>query len=175
MEYNAKKMNTILNNLNENGTVEIFSTLKQLPLLAQAIHNILQVGDWVFLDGDLGSGKTALAKELSVLFGLQNFFTSPTFSILNNEKLPTAIRGVEQLLHLDLYRLKSGKELYYIGLEQEFRVENSIALFEWPDVLDEEEWENFFNITGCSRPKRILRIQIDGSEGERSYVFSFLT
>ena len=50
------------------------SSLEQLPQLAKTVVDSLQAGDWLFLDGDLGSGKTALAKEISLLFGVKNFW-----------------------------------------------------------------------------------------------------
>ena len=149
------------------------SSLEQLPQLAKTVVDSLQAGDWLFLDGDLGSGKTALAKEISLLFGVKNFFTSPTFSILNTEKLPAPVRNIQTLLHLDLYRLKSGKELCFVGLEQEFNAQNSIALFEWPNILDEEEWNTFFKLTNCNNPKRILHISIEGHSDARSYSFNW--
>lgn len=149
------------------------SSLKELPHLAKTVVDSLQAGDWLFLDGDLGSGKTALAKEISILFGVQNYFTSPTFSILNTEKLPTPVRGIHTLLHLDLYRLKSGNELCYIGLENEFNSQNSIALFEWPNVLDSQDWISFFTLTRCAKPNRILNISIEGDNENREYSFKW--
>lgn len=162
-----------LNNLKKENII-VTVTLEQLPQLAKRVGEFLQAGDWLFLDGDLGSGKTALAKEISLYFGVKNFFISPTFSILHNEKLPIAKGKIENLLHLDLYRLKSGKELCFIGLEQEFNVKNSIAIFEWPDVIDEEEWEHFFSFTGCTKPTRIINIKIEINNKKRNYELSLL-
>lgn len=145
------------------------ASVSELPQVAKTIFEFVNAGDWLFLDGDLGSGKTALSKEISILFGIQNSFTSPTFSILNSEKLPKSINEIQTLLHLDLYRLKSGQELCFIGLEQEFKLENTIAIFEWPHILDEDEWNSFFYITHCAKPKRILSIHIDGQGDYRNY------
>jgi tRNA threonylcarbamoyladenosine biosynthesis protein TsaE len=146
--------------------------LEQLPLFANAIGVLLQPGDWLFLDGDLGSGKTTLTKEISLYFGVKNFFTSPTFSIIHSEKISQPKNKIHKLLHLDLYRLKSGKELCFIGLEQEFHPQNSVAIFEWPDVLDEQDWEYFFRTTGCAKPTKVLNIKIDGNKESRTYEVS---
>ena len=159
--------------LNNHEKITYSSTLEQLPLLVKMICEFLQAGDWVFLDGDLGSGKTALTKEISLAFGVKNFFTSPTFSIFNTEKLPQPIGNIHKLLHLDLYRLKSGKELCFIGLEQEFNPKNSVVIFEWPDILEAQDWDYFFSMTGCVKPTRILNIIIGGNNAERTYEFSF--
>jgi tRNA threonylcarbamoyladenosine biosynthesis protein TsaE len=144
---------------------EINLRFHEIPEFANIICANLEPGDWLFLDGDLGSGKTAFTKELSISLGANEFSTSPTFSILNSELL-NPLKGIKnskilKLIHLDLYRLKNGKELIYLGLENEFNLNSSICVFEWPYNVEEEDFESLFNVTKCPRPKRIIEILIN--------------
>lgn len=170
------KINTLLNNKNS-FSIEI--SLIDLHNFSEVITTFLAPGDWVFLDGDLGSGKTAFTKELSICLGAEEFSISPTFSILNIEKL-NPIKGIKNkdenistLLHLDLYRLKTGKELLYIGLENEFHLNSSVCVFEWPYNVDEEDFEYFFKITKCARPKRIIEIGIELNSDGKKRIYTF--
>ncbi|WP_338635971.1 tRNA (adenosine(37)-N6)-threonylcarbamoyltransferase complex ATPase subunit type 1 TsaE [Spirobacillus cienkowskii] len=169
--------NILNSNNNFNFTIEI--ELSELHILAESIIPCLLPGDWIFLDGDLGSGKTALTKQLSIALGAESFSTSPTFSILNTETLNKEKSildksiNLNKLIHLDLYRLKSGKELNFLGLEDEFNLSSSICIIEWPYNIDESDYENFFKLTKCPKPKRILEISIELTEDPliRSYAF----
>ncbi len=84
-------------------------------------------GTAFFLQGDLGVGKTVLAKAIGKGMGVPpEEMRSPSFSILNTH------RGSSKILHhLDLYRLESA-ELDDIGVEDLFD-EDSIVIIEWPE------------------------------------------
>ncbi len=153
-------------------TFTLTSDSNQIQSVAKEILNLVDVGDWIFLDGDMGAGKTTLAKEISLLLGTKDFLTSPTFSILNSVKTQTNFKNIQQIIHLDLYRLKSSKELCFIGLEEEFNSKKCIGIFEWPDLIDDEGWEYFFNLTNCPRPKKIINIKIEGVENTRKYIIN---
>ncbi len=173
MQCTIENFEDKLKKISINKIISISASLVDLPQLTKIIGNFLQAGDWLFLDGDLGAGKTALAKEISIFFGVKNYFTSPTFSILNSESVEGS-GSIQKILHLDLYRLKSGKELCFIGLEEEFKVKSTLAIFEWPDVIEKEEWEYFFTVTTCAKPKRIIVIKIEELSCARNYEFSLL-
>jgi tRNA threonylcarbamoyladenosine biosynthesis protein TsaE len=84
-------------------------------------------GTAFFLQGELGVGKTVLAKAIGNGLGvLPEEMRSPSFSILNTH------HGSSRILHhLDLYRLESAK-LDDIGVEELFD-EDSVIIIEWPD------------------------------------------
>lgn len=144
-------------------------TEEELPQFAKSFSTKLQPGEWIFLNGDMGAGKTAFAREISRALGVQNFLTSPTFSILHEELLSQPFQQITKLCHLDLYRLKSGKELCFIGLEEAFHKKNTVCLFEWPCVMEEDDWQFFFQTTGCARPTRIWHIHIENEGNARKY------
>lgn len=120
----------------------------------------LQPGDWVWLDGDLGAGKTTFVQLLAKRLGVSENVVSPTFSLMNvYAKLQNAA-AIEKLIHLDLYRIKKGSELLYVGLEQEAS-RQVVVLIEWPTQVDDDAWNEFFQATGCVRPLRSHHIGIE--------------
>lgn len=86
-------------------------------------------GDVIYLQGDLGMGKSALARGLIRALTTSNQdVPSPTFTLVQSYDTP----GFE-LLHLDLYRLKSPEEAYEFGLDE--ALGHAVLVIEWPDRL----------------------------------------
>ena len=142
--------------------------------VANALLPHLCAQTWVFLEGDLGAGKTTFTQTLLELLGAQDAARSPTFSILDVAVLSPPWHGVTRVLHLDLYRIVSGRELCYLGLEQEFTA-HSLALFEWASQVDREDWTTFMATTGCRPPKRVFELTISRVQdlpGERHYLLT---
>jgi tRNA threonylcarbamoyladenosine biosynthesis protein TsaE len=81
----------------------------------------------VYLHGDLGAGKTTLARGLLRALGEQGAVRSPTYGLLA-EYTPPAGRVV----HLDLYRLQSPAELPALGLADHL-ADSRLWLIEWPE------------------------------------------
>ena len=81
----------------------------------------------IFLDGDLGAGKTTLSKGLLRGWGYEGVVTSPTFTLLESYELETAT-----VYHFDLYRMEQAEELEMIGARELFNPD-SICLIEWPE------------------------------------------
>ena len=86
----------------------------------------------VFLEGDLGAGKTTFVQMLLKHLGFSGHVPSPSYSIVNTYAL-----GQIQVAHADFYRLDSQESLDLIGWD--LVVESSkIVLIEWPGILDED-------------------------------------
>lgn len=105
--------------------------------LGTAIGEALEPGDLVLLDGDLGAGKTFLARAIARALGVpsRQAIASPTFTLVQEYTVP---KGT--LLHVDLYRLRSDHELPDIrrlGLPER-RGEGAILLVEWGKGLASE-------------------------------------
>ena len=94
---------------------------------AAALAPLLRRGDVVALAGDLGAGKTALARAvIRARAGSSIEVPSPTFTLLQTYPLP----GLA-LAHADLYRIEDPDEMAEIGLEAAW--EEGCLLVEWPE------------------------------------------
>ena len=133
----------------------ILSSMKDTIQFGQLLAENVVAGDTVLLSGDVGVGKTALARSciqarLSEIGAMEDV-PSPTYTLVQVYDLTTT-----QIWHADLYRLNSIDELYELGLDQAF--EESICLIEWPNLL------------GSLRPEGALSLQMDAIDDDRRRV-----
>ena len=101
--------------------------------LAEDLAAILKPGDCLCLDGDLGAGKTTLARALirAVADSPALEVPSPTFTLVQSYETDRLT-----IHHFDLYRLAGPDELFEIGFDDALR--GGVALVEWPERGDEE-------------------------------------
>ncbi len=116
------------------------TSLEETYAFGRRFAQRLAVGDCVALVGDLGAGKTALARGIAMGLGLadQRMVSSPTFVLV--QEYPTQ----PKLFHIDLYRLRQPAiELADLGLDE--MLEEGIVLIEWADraedALPKKRWE----------------------------------
>lgn len=92
------------------------------------------------LRGDLGVGKSTLARAIAQGAGVEGDVPSPTFNLLFRYDTPTGVR----VQHLDLYRLERPDEVWDLGW-QELGAPDDLVLIEWPDraeaLLPSPRWD----------------------------------
>jgi tRNA threonylcarbamoyladenosine biosynthesis protein TsaE len=96
--------------------------------LGAALARVAQPGDRLCLWGDLGAGKTQLAKGFATGLGITATVNSPTFILV------AEYPGRLHLFHVDLYRLADARDAVADGLLDE-RQADGVTLVEWPERL----------------------------------------
>ncbi len=97
--------------------------------LGHRLAAVLKAGDVLCLAGDLGAGKTTLARQIIAdLCGIDDA-PSPTYTIIQVYETEAHV----PLWHVDLYRIEAPRELAELGLEDAF--DEAITLIEWPERL----------------------------------------
>ena len=138
------------------------SSLKDLHKFTNKISEIILPGDYLFLFGEIGVGKTTFARQLINVFELKNNIKksevpSPTFNILFEYELKDFI-----IKHYDLYRLKNEEEIKNLEL---FEIEEkNITLIEWPELIKNKPANRidlFFKYTKDMK-QRVLDIKLAG-------------
>ena len=94
--------------------------------LGRRLGALLRAGDVVVLDGDLGSGKTVMAKGIADALGVTEPVVSPTFTVVREYDAPLP------LVHVDVYRLDHLQELHDLGFDDLVGGE-AVTVVEWGD------------------------------------------
>ena len=122
--------------------------LEATARLGAGIAAGLKPGDAVALWGDLGAGKTTLARAILKSLGVMDEVPSPTFTLVQSYDT------VPKVAHFDLYRLKSAREIEELGLEDALL--DGAVLVEWPERAPE------------ALPPDALHVRLGQSEGLRN-------
>lgn len=128
--------------------------------LGATLSLLLQGGDVVLLHGDLGSGKTVLVQGILAGLGVEGQVASPTFTIMNRYLIVPAVRDVEVVEHIDLYRIEDEQEIDDIAFEDVLRDSAAVVLVEWPERAMNRLPENYLllEIVATGPETRTIRI-----------------
>ncbi len=105
------------------------NSLDSTKEFGEKLGKLLKKGDIVALNGDLGAGKTTLTKSLGLGLGVEEYITSPTFSLINE------YRGRLPVYHFDVYRLENVKELDDLGFDEYF-FGGGVCIIEWAEKIE---------------------------------------
>lgn len=143
-------------------TLEIHS-LGEMESFGYRLGCLLEGGEVITLNGDLGAGKTSLTKAIAKGLGIDEHITSPTFTIVNEYE------GRLKLYHFDVYRLESPEEMYDLGYEEYF-YSDGVSVVEWAEiiysVLPEEKLELYIH-RGESDEERTVKLVSYGKKYEK--------
>ena len=107
--------------------------LSQIDTVSKKILSKLSNTDWIFLFGELGSGKTTFARSLINKLQKKHKVNktevlSPTFNLLYEYEIKSL-----KIMHYDLYRLEATKEIEKLGIFENSK--NVITIIEWPEKI----------------------------------------
>lgn len=111
------------------GESRILHGLEEQQAFGAALLEQLPVGAVLFLEGELGAGKTSLTQGIARQLGFTGTVSSPTYALMQPYPTPAG-----DLLHVDAYRISHAGELYDMGLED--LIEGSrLSVIEWGQRL----------------------------------------
>ena len=116
--------------------------------IGREIAKNLEIGDVVSISGELGAGKTVLAKGILSGLGVESVVNSPTFAIVNEYRFRCGLAA-----HYDLYRVDDETTLAAAGYYD--HLDSSVVIVEWGEKSRE--------VLADSR----VRVLIEGSSDER--------
>jgi len=151
--------------------IELISrSAEETSAIGTALAGWLRDGDVVLLHGDLGAGKTTLAKGIAAALGVAAVVSSPSFALVNEYDVPAGPL-VSRLYHLDLYRLQ-GDELDSIGFADFAAPADGATLVEWPERAADALPDRYLliELTTTGTDRRRLQLSLhppDGAWDER--------
>ena len=120
----------------------ISHSVEQTQRLGMRLGELLQGGELVLLEGQLGTGKTTFTQGLALGLDITAYVNSPTFTLLKEypgqprpAKAGEAARIGPALYHFDLYRLDDPAEIFDLGFEDYFQG-SGVSIVEWADRAD---------------------------------------
>lgn len=116
------------------------NTLNILDKLAACLKRAILKDDIhvLFLDGDLGAGKTTLTQKILAALGYDKVVSSPTFNIMKEYHFNNY-----NIYHFDIYRLENN--IYELGFEEIWHDCTAVSIIEWSKYLP-EEFQNLFDL-----------------------------
>ena len=129
---------------------------EETRVLGERLARVLGPGAVVAFTGDLGAGKTAFISGMARGLGIEEWVTSPTFTIVNEYE-----GGRLPLFHFDMYRLGSSDELFHIGWE-DYLSRGGICAVEWSEnVADaiEDDAVRVNILRGEDENSRVIQIE----------------
>lgn len=94
------------------------------------LGKLLKSGDILCLNGDLGAGKTTLTQSIAKGLDVEDYVTSPTFTLINEYD------GRYPVYHFDVYRIDDIDEMYDLGFE-EYIYSEGVTIIEWANRIED--------------------------------------
>lgn len=137
------------------------SSARETEAVGEHLGSLARRGDVFCLFGNLGAGKTCLARGIARGLGVEDYVTSSTFTLINE------YQGRLPLFHMDVYRLEGPEELEDLGYEEYF-YGDGVTVLEWPervmDLLPEERLD--IHISAVEEDNNTRLVTLEG-RGEK--------
>ena len=145
------------------------SSLTDLKKLSKDIKNKLLPGDFIFLYGEIGVGKTTFVRffinYLESKNGIKNSdVLSPTFNIVYDYDI-----GNIKILHYDLYRLKNYRDISQLGMFETSK--DHIKIVEWPELIELKPKDRIDILFQYSKSINYRKVKINGFGKWKDYKF----
>lgn len=131
------------------------NNLEETKKFGRLLGENLNPGDVLCLNGDLGAGKTTLTKSIAEGLGINDYVTSPTFTIVNE------YYGKINLYHIDTYRLDDELDVDYLGFDEYF-YSDGVTVVEWAEKIRE------------ALPEEYMEVNIKSCEGFRELEINYI-
>lgn len=105
--------------------------VEETTSIGVALGKLLRAGDIICLTGDLGTGKTHITKGIARGLSIDEYITSPTFTIVNEYD-----SGRLKLNHFDVYRVSDPDEIYAIGFD-DYIFSDAVSIIEWANYIED--------------------------------------
>lgn len=121
------------------------STPEDTKRIGRSLSQLLSQGDIIFFLGELGGGKTTFISGTAEGLNIKGNVTSPSFTLIN---IYDFVKGgiKTRLVHCDLYRIDSFKDIPDIGIEEYIYDTKSVVFVEWGCFLKEKISRDYLEI-----------------------------
>lgn len=152
----------------------------ELPEFVRNVRAVLKLlpqksgASIVYLNGDLGAGKTTFVQELAREYGIEGAVPSPTYVLMRSYDIPQGSgrtsfgtpRRYKKIVHIDAYRLEKPAEFKALRPEEFLNDPGALVLIEWPEraeglVPPPDVVLNFSN-QGTGHRERIIHMETEG-------------
>ncbi|MBH41501.1 MAG: tRNA (adenosine(37)-N6)-threonylcarbamoyltransferase complex ATPase subunit type 1 TsaE [Candidatus Magasanikbacteria bacterium] len=113
----------------------IIDTEEDMVTLGASLAETLSGGDVILLKGNLGAGKTTIAKGIAKGLNVTEVITSPTFTYMQVYPANLTEKGITQLVHIDTYRAENQQALENIGIMEFLFDKETVSIIEWPEKI----------------------------------------
>jgi tRNA threonylcarbamoyladenosine biosynthesis protein TsaE len=144
----------------------IVDKVEQTIDLGRQLGSLTRSGDIICLIGDLGTGKTHITKGIAEGLHVDDYITSPTFTIVNEYE------GRHKLYHFDVYRVNDPDEIAAIGFD-EYIFSDAVSIIEWANYIEELIPEEYIQINISKIPslgENFRKIVIQGIGSRYDYI-----
>lgn len=121
----------------------------------------LKGGEVVFLEGDLGAGKTVFAKGLCRSLGYKKNVSSPTFVLMRIYELEKS-KKINTVCHVDAYRLASEEELLDIGIKDYINKPETVVIIEWSERIKKKIADKIIKVKINLKSETSREIKLSG-------------